>query len=173
MEGNKKKTRIVIALMLVGIVIGAAMIIIGAIMDSHKNYGWDWLIVGIVLVEYSIVFGVCWLIINKYNAPKGLFWLALANIYGVVALLILVYRPNGFAARSKMINCPHCGGKISPEFIICPYCHHETRAETDTTDANVSPENRIYCKKCGKANDEDAVFCKSCGAELHHSLKID
>jgi len=78
-----------------------------------------------------------------------------------------VYRPDGYANRSKMVRCPHCGGMIGQEFTICPYCRHETRPMVYTPAVEMPhTEAAVFCIYCGAANKADARYCSSCGAQM-------
>ena len=178
MKTQEQKKKIIIVAMIAGIVLGLILFVVGLVVKNSHSLGeprWYksdsrgmWIILlGIYLASYSACFGTTMLLVEKYHAPKGLIWLALANIYGMIPLLILMYKPNGYAARSNMVSCPHCGGRIGKEFIICPICRYEIgKAPASAANSAQPVRNGLYCTQCGTKNDAGALFCESCGKKL-------
>lgn len=77
-----------------------------------------------VFAPVCLIFGM----VNKYNMPKVFDFCALINVWGLIIVAILVYKPNGYADQARKINCPNCGGRIDSEFRICPFCRMQTCA---------------------------------------------
>ena len=101
------------------------------------------LIITIILSVYLVVFFIVTALVIKYNAPRGLIALSIAHLYGLILVLIIIFKPNGYADRSKRINCPNCGGLIGREFRICPYCHRQI-APNMMNPANYMNNQRHY-----------------------------
>lgn len=157
---------LVLCVVLAGLILSVILIAIGAEQENNNLF-----YRGIILALYSVIFGAHWYIIEKYHAPKTLLWLAIANYHGLIVLLILVFRPNGYAARARMVSCPNCGGLIDPGFTICPYCRRETRRATAPSFVYAQPDSRsnggiCFCTNCGTRNEGNAFFCKDCGSRL-------
>ena len=121
------------------------------------------------ILIYGFSFFVCFSLLKKYNAPGALALLGLCNLYGVIIMLILVFRPNGYADKAKRVQCPTCGGLIGPEFKICPYCGNSTtHTPGPATDRTIRVEAyQRRCTQCGEVNSADARFCKQCGTKMN------
>ena len=82
--------------------------------------------IGMIFVSvFSLALGVvlCWVVpitygiqtaIRKHYSPHWM-WFGIHPAGGWIAFLVLSFLP-------PRVECPHCGGTISHQFRICPYC---------------------------------------------------
>jgi endogenous inhibitor of DNA gyrase (YacG/DUF329 family) len=55
-------------------------------------------------------------------------------------------------------ECPKCNKKVSPDFLLCPFCKYALKTE---------------CPECGKQVDRKFKLCPYCGEDLSYLEQID
>jgi Sec-independent protein translocase protein TatA/RNA polymerase subunit RPABC4/transcription elongation factor Spt4 len=75
------------------------------------------------------------------------------------------YPPEPAPAAPTESTCPHCQGKVGPEFTFCPNCGQRRQPEYSPPPV---PEASV-CPYCQEKVTADFIYCPQCG----HRLKAD
>ena len=131
---------IIIIVSAIVMLVGIAMVVLGAIGESSIGHKVRMVLFGSVFTLIGmagIAFGIVYLVTGRsLSATKGS--IADGNLgHGTV----------------NMTKCAKCGNKINPEDKFCGHC-------------GASIENKLVCPECGATNMSGNTNCTSCGAKL-------